>query len=543
VSSAWEWETMNLVSLIYNLLIAWIISIIIGALATQKEWTKQTSRKPSYLPWYKRIARSVTSFCVFQFMFIRLVLFAMLLLPAFLRIGWWYARSKNIIRSITYGKGKLRQNLDVYVPKGAKEKSAGLPVLFFTGGGAWVVGHKAFCALIGRIFMNEGVIVVTPDYRQFPQVGIDEMLSDVDEAIQWTFDHIQEYGGDVTKIFIAGQSAGAHLTSSLVLEHASKEIKERKGTQKVKPNGLGLGITNNIIEGEEEEEDGTNEKNEKNCPSPKSPSINTTTQAAHIITQQEDAINNQQMSSNRSNKPEGVGGSRALKLLPWKCSQIAGYVGISGPYQLVHLREHLFHRGIEQVSFLTHLIGGEKTSLMTDTQRDVALAKQSPAIRLRSSTFQGDHETGGSGNFGSWLTKGSVFPPFVLIHGESDNVVPTRSTKEFAKSLRSAGIDVTVKYLRGASHTDPIIEDLLFDESGGKEAGAITELLHLIRSTDRTKGNGNDGDGKSIKKMRRPSMLAAGFGYVTNERGKLPDQMCGCIPRTVIRLARYVNPF
>ena len=51
------------------------------------------------------------------------------------------------------------------------------------------------------------------------------------------------------------------------------------------------------------------------------------------------------------------------------------------------------------------------------------LAKHSPAIRLRSSTFQGIETEDNV----------LVFPKFVLIHGESDNVVPKRSTKEFAR--------------------------------------------------------------------------------------------------------------
>jgi len=465
-------------------------------------------------------------------MFLRFVLFALLLLPAFLRIGWWYFWSTNIKRSLPYGEGKLRQKLDVYLPTHtgtAKQDHKGsYPVLFFTGGGAWVVGHKVFCALLGRIFMGEGVLVVAPDYRQFPQVRVDEMLSDVDRAIQWTFDHCHEYGGDPERIYIAGQSAGAHLTSTLVLEHASSEIKARAKLGKQAKHHLGRIVEDEEDENMDETENKMKTENENNehdkvgvhpkrtstSSPPTRSKLQSTTSAASVVQQDRE------------------GGSRGLILLPWKCSKIAGYVGISGPYQLVHLREHLFERGIEQVSFLTHLIGGEKTSLMTDTQRDVALAKHSPAIRMRSRTFQGIGEPG--------TQSASVFPPFVLIHGESDNVVPTRSTKEFAKSLRSAGIDVTVKYLKGASHTDPIIEDLLFDESGGKDAGAITELLRLIRSGD----GSNCTQNKRVKKLRRPSMLAAGFGYVTDERGRLPENtLCGWIPRMVIRAARAVNPF
>ena len=233
------------------LLLFYIFCFGIGALATQKEWTQHDTRRPTYLPFHQKMIRSFTSFCVLQFMLCRLVLFAALLLPAFLRIGWWYARSPRIHRSIPYGEQKLRQNLDVYIPRRNKNKKKKnvekdtletdtiekeeeedddelLPVLFFTGGGAWVVGHKAFCALLGRIFMTMGVLVVSPDYRQFPQVEVSDMLHDIDSAIQWTFDYCKEYGGDPKRVFIAGQSAGAHLTSTLVLEHASSELKIRR---------------------------------------------------------------------------------------------------------------------------------------------------------------------------------------------------------------------------------------------------------------------------------------------------------------------------
>jgi len=144
----------------------------------------------------------------------------------------------------------------------------------------------------------------------------------------------------------------------------------------------------------------------------------------------------------------------------------------------------------------------------------------------------------------------------LLVHGVDDNVVPKQSTREFAKSLRAAGVpNVTVKYLAGASHTDPIIEDLLFDESGGTEAGAITELLSMIHRQKnleraaaaaaggmlRSRGGSMSTRGAtSLKHKRRtPSMVADGFGFVTNERGRAT----GWLPRLIISAARKVNPF
>ena len=308
-------------------------------------------------------------------MLCRLVLFAALLLPAFLRIGWWYARSPRIHRSIPYGEKKLRQNLDVYVPRRntikknfdkdtldkdtlekdtleKEDEDELLPVLFFTGGGAWVVGHKAFCALLGRIFMTMGVLVISPDYRQFPQVEVSDMLHDIDSAIQWTFDHCKEYGGDPKRVFIAGQSAGAHLTSTLVLEHASSELKMRRLVSQGSGSGSGSGSGRGRGRGRGRGGEETLLRRDGRSPLP-----------GLISIREEDEIDGddgdngasaemeKKEEEEKKKKEKITGGSRDLKLEPWKCSQIAGYVGISGPYQLVHLREHLFHRGIEQLRY------------------------------------------------------------------------------------------------------------------------------------------------------------------------------------------------
>ena len=118
--------------------------------------------------------------------------------------------------------------------------------------------------------------------------------------------------------------------------------------------------------------------------------------------------------------------------------------------------------------------------MLTDAEHEEALHGMSPALRLRRGTFEEMRMKT------TFVT--NVFPRMLLIHGDSDNVVPKESTKEFAKSLRRMGATVTVKYLAGASHTDPIIEDLLYDESNGKEAGAISELIDMMQRTLICKG-------------------------------------------------------
>ena len=77
-------------------------------------------------------------------------------------------------------------------------------------------------------------------------------------------------------------------------------------------------------------------------------------------------------------------------------------------------------------------------------------------------------------------------------------------------------------------HTDPIIEDLLYDESNGEEV-VINELIDVINfhrnlhhvARERSKITGDNGNSSTMmgsKRRRSPSMLADGFGFVTEER-------------------------
>ena len=50
----------------------------------------------------------------------------------------------------------------------------------------------------------------------------------------------------------------------------------------------------------------------------------------------------------------------------------------------------------------------------------------------------------------------------------------------------------------------------------------------------------NNSSSRIGKGRRSPSMLADGFGFVTEERGRAPQDF---IPRILIRAARLVNPF
>lgn len=112
---------------------------------------------------------------------------------------------------IAYGRLK-RQQLDIYQPK---HVNGTMPVVIFFYGGSWDSGNKEDYKFVAEALASQGVIVVIPDYRVYPDVLFPEFMEDPAQAARWVKHHIQEFGGDSARLFLAGHSAGAHIAVML----------------------------------------------------------------------------------------------------------------------------------------------------------------------------------------------------------------------------------------------------------------------------------------------------------------------------------------
>lgn len=120
-----------------------------------------------------------------------------------------------LARGVTYGS-QPRQRLDIYGPRNAK--AAKSPVLFFIYGGGWSEGEKESYAFVGEAFAARGFVTVLADYRLVPQVRFPTFLEDGAAALKWVEDNIGRYGGDLSRLYVAGHSAGAYNGAMLVLD-------------------------------------------------------------------------------------------------------------------------------------------------------------------------------------------------------------------------------------------------------------------------------------------------------------------------------------
>jgi acetyl esterase/lipase len=115
----------------------------------------------------------------------------------------------------TEGVEALRQSLDVYTHPDLDDA----PVVLFFHGGGWRRGDKLAAHQKPVGFVPEGYLFVSANYRFRPQATLDEMMSDCAAAVKWVLDHAQEYGGDGSRVFVFGHSAGAHLAALLGTDH------------------------------------------------------------------------------------------------------------------------------------------------------------------------------------------------------------------------------------------------------------------------------------------------------------------------------------
>lgn len=122
--------------------------------------------------------------------------------------------SSMVARGQPYGAGP-RQRLDVYAPRGAQGAA---PVAVFFYGGSWDSGRRQDYGWVGRALASRGFVTVVADYRIYPEIRYPGFLEDGAQAVKWARDHAGQYGGDPSRIVLAGHSAGAYNAVMLGLD-------------------------------------------------------------------------------------------------------------------------------------------------------------------------------------------------------------------------------------------------------------------------------------------------------------------------------------
>lgn len=126
---------------------------------------------------------------------------------------------------LAYGGDPVWQTLEVLRPK--RRTGELLPVIVNVHGGAWVAGDREmfrpYCAELAR----HGFAVVNFSYHLLPEYPYRHALEDACLALQWTVEHAEEYGFDLTRCFAVGDSAGAQILGILLAMQTDERYRAR----------------------------------------------------------------------------------------------------------------------------------------------------------------------------------------------------------------------------------------------------------------------------------------------------------------------------
>ena len=121
------------------------------------------------------------------------------------------------------------QNLmmDIYLP--TLKLDGPRPVVFEVPGGGWMLQNRKRRKGYARMYATMGAVVFVISHRVSPQVFFPEHLVDVIDAYNFMISQADEYNLDLDKIFVTGDSSGAHLGACLGVASTDPSYVEKLG--------------------------------------------------------------------------------------------------------------------------------------------------------------------------------------------------------------------------------------------------------------------------------------------------------------------------
>ncbi len=106
----------------------------------------------------------------------------------------------------------LAEHLDIFL--GAQPEA---PILIFIHGGFWHTFSSKEFSFVANGPVSAGVTTVVINYALCPKVSIEELVRQSRAAVAWLYNNAEVFGGDRTRIYVSGHSAGGHLMAMLAL--------------------------------------------------------------------------------------------------------------------------------------------------------------------------------------------------------------------------------------------------------------------------------------------------------------------------------------
>jgi acetyl esterase/lipase len=107
--------------------------------------------------------------------------------------------------------------LDVYMPASVARTTTKLPVVIWTHGGAWVSGDKTDNLTYFKLLAAQGYTVISANYSRGPEKRYPTAVHQLNDMYAYVQAQADRFHVDTDKIFLAGDSAGAQLSSQMAV--------------------------------------------------------------------------------------------------------------------------------------------------------------------------------------------------------------------------------------------------------------------------------------------------------------------------------------
>jgi len=120
----------------------------------------------------------------------------------------------------SYGPTAI-EKLDIF-----RTPAANAPVMVFVHGGAWLRNQASDFHYIAENFVRAGAHFVALDFVPVDHANGDlrVMADQVRRAVVWVYRNAKSFGGDPNRIFVSGQSSGAHLAGVALITDWAKDF-------------------------------------------------------------------------------------------------------------------------------------------------------------------------------------------------------------------------------------------------------------------------------------------------------------------------------
>lgn len=119
----------------------------------------------------------------------------------------------KVIKDICYvPDGNPSNTLDIYLPEAEEFK-----VFIYFHGGGLEGGDKIDAEPFAGYMVQNGIAVVSCNYRMYPSAVYPEFIRDTAAAIGWVFGNISAYG-TASEIYAGGSSAGGYLSMMICFD-------------------------------------------------------------------------------------------------------------------------------------------------------------------------------------------------------------------------------------------------------------------------------------------------------------------------------------